>query len=64
MGYINFYMGFINIPVDSIDTRGSVSARVGVAFVDVDLTVPPRRPGLAPTLVSVYEVLAMSCEKE
>lgn len=48
------------LPVDAIDAGGPIPARVGVAFVDVDLTVAARRAWLAAALVATNQVFAVS----
>lgn len=49
-----------SVPVDSIDACGSIPARVGVALVDVDLTVASRRARLTAALVAAYQILTMT----
>jgi hypothetical protein len=44
-------------PVYTVHTLGTVTTRIAVALIDVDLAVGPRRAGLAATLVAVDQVL-------
>ena len=50
------------LPVDSVDASRSVSARIAVALIDIDLAIDSRSSRSAEAMIAVYAVLATSAE--
>lgn len=50
----------INQPVNAINALGAISARIAIAFVDINLAVKARSTGSTTTLISVDEIFAVA----
>lgn len=53
---------FSNLPVDTVDTSGSISTRITVTFVDVDLTILTRCARSTDAQVTVDTILASTAK--